>query len=106
MPSAGELCQLWLTCANTVEADTITQTLLDKKLVVCVKQSTVNSDYLWEGVKEHNDEVLLIMDSRTDLFDKVESEVAKLHSYDTFVLIALPILRISRAAQSWVGEEL
>jgi len=106
MPDRAGLCQLWLTCANRVEADTIAQTLLDKKLVVCIKQTSVDSDYLWEGAKEHNEEVLLVMDSRSEFFDQVEKEVAKLHSYETFVLIALPIVKISKAAETWVNKEI
>lgn len=98
--------QLWLTCANTVEADTIAKTLLGKKLVACVKQLPVSSDFRWGGKLERNEEVLLVMDSREDLFDEVEAVVAELHSYETFVLQAVNISRVSKDAQSWLGKEL
>jgi uncharacterized protein involved in tolerance to divalent cations len=46
------------------------------------------------------------MDSRLDLFDQIESEVAKLHSYDTFVLTSVPVTKISKKALAWMEKEL
>ena len=100
------LCQLWLTCADKAEATKIAKALLEKKLVVCAKQTPVSADFLWKGGIDHNEEVLLVMDSREDLFEKVEAEVKKLHSYDTFVLHAIPITKVSEAARKWAETEL
>ena len=48
----------------------------------------------------------MMMESRADLFDEVEAEVAKLHSYDTFVLEATPVTAISKSAAAWLKREL
>lgn len=103
---AANYCQLWLTCENTVEADTIAQALLDAKLIVCAKQTTVDSNFLWKGQKTNNQEVLLVMESRLDLFDEVEAVIAKLHSYDIFVLEAVPVVAVSKGAAGWLKKEL
>lgn len=102
----SSFCQLWLTCKDKKEADKIANTLLVKHLVACAKQIPVSADYWWEAKIEHAEEVLLVMESREDLFDQVEAEVAKLHSYDTFVLEALPISKISKKAAVWLEYEL
>lgn len=99
-------CQLWLTVGSKQEADKIAKTLLAKHLVACVRQIPVNSDFWWRGKLDHTSEVLLLMESLMDLFDKVEAEVKKLHSYDTFVLEATPINRISKSADKWLSKEL
>ena len=99
-------CQLWLTCEDTAEADTIAHALLDKRLITCAKQLPVTADFAWKGAKEHSDEILLVMESREDLFDQVEAEVAKLHSYETFVLQAIPMSRLSKKAETWLSEEI
>lgn len=98
--------QLWLTCANTIEADTIAKKLLDKRLVACVRYLPVSSDFVWKGGVDSNEEVLLIMDSHEDLFDAVEKEVASLHSYDTYVLQAVPFLKVSKKASDWLKDVL
>lgn len=98
--------QLWLACADNAESDTIARNLLEKRLIACAKRVPVSSDFIWEGEIDHNDEVLLIMESREDLFDQVEAEVKKLHSYETFVLQAIPMVRISAQAQEWLSQSI
>jgi periplasmic divalent cation tolerance protein len=102
----NKFCQLFLTCANQSEAEKITRLLLNKHLAACVKQASVESKYLWEGEVEESEEVLLIMDSEESLFGQIEQEVANLHSYDTFVLQAIPVSKISKKAETWLNKSL
>lgn len=99
-------CQLWLTVGGKEEAAKIAKVLLEKHLVACVHQLPVNSNFRWQAKIDSSQEVLLIMDSRQDLFDDVEREVAKLHSYGTFVLEATSINRVSKKAETWLQTEL
>ena len=101
-----KFCHLWLTCADKKEADKISEVLLKKRLVTCVRQMPVSSAYWWKGKIEKIEEVLLMMESREDLFDEVEREVAKLHSYDAFVLEEVPVSKISKKAEVWLKDEL
>ncbi len=97
-----DFCQLWLTCKDTVEADKIAAFLLDKRLIACAKKVPAKSKYHWQGKIEQSSEVILVMDSKTESFDEIEAEVTKLHSYDTFVLQAVPIVKISKEAEKWL----
>jgi uncharacterized protein involved in tolerance to divalent cations len=45
-------------------------------------------------------------DSRSDLFEIIEVEIAKIHSYDTFVMQATPVAGVSKDAKKWLKEEL
>ena len=101
-----DYCQLWLTCKNKAEADKITKALLDTRLVACVRQLPANSSYWWDGKINHSTEILLQMESQVDSFDKVEKEVAKLHSYSTFVLEATSVTHVSKSAAKWLKSEL
>ncbi len=101
-----KFCQLWLTVGSKNEADKIAKVLLDKQLVACARQISVASDFRWRGKVDHTSEILMMMESRADLFDEVEAEVAKLHSYDTFVLEATPVTAISKSAAAWLKREL
>ncbi len=130
----SKICHLRLTCSNEKEADKVANALLVKHLVACVRQMPVSSSYWWkgeglrsrssfakatedsllglskksakEGKIEKNNEVLLEMLSRLDYFEQIEKAVTKLHSYDTFVLEALPVSKISKDAQKWLSREL
>ncbi|MBI2592345.1 divalent-cation tolerance protein CutA [Candidatus Saccharibacteria bacterium] len=106
MVDSDNFCQLWLTCADKAGANKIAKTLLDKRLVACVRQIPVASDFHWRGKIQHANEIMLLMESRGDLFDEIEREVAKLHNYDTFVLEATPVTKISKKAGQWLKGEL
>lgn len=99
-------CNVLLPCADSAEATTIAQSLLQLQLIVCAKQVPVGSDFLWHGKVDHNDEILLIMESREDLFDEIEAVVSKLHSYDTFVLEMFSVKRVSKKASEWMSSSL
>lgn len=99
-------CILLLTCADDKEADHISSTLLTERLIVCAKKSRVTSDFYWEKARDHAEEVLLIMDSSEELFEQVETQVGKLHSYKTFNLVALPVIKTTQGVRTWMEEGL
>lgn len=101
-----KLCILLLTCANSEEADKISHSLLTKHLIVCAKKLPISSSFLWKGKIDSASEILLIMDSLEEHFDKVEEEVRKLHSYDTFTLLSLPVAKTTQKVEKWIKGEI
>lgn len=97
--------ELVLTCADRAEAEKISEVLLSERLITCAKFMPVESKYRWHGKIETDEEIIVLMESVSGNFDRVESEVARLHSYDTFVLKQIPITRLSRKAQKWLDSE-
>ena len=100
-----EFVELVLTCGSWQEAQRIADVLLEKRLVACVEFMEVKSKYRWQQtILEEATEIKLIMETVAEHFDKIEAEVAKLHSYDAFVLQQIPITRLSKQAQQWLEE--
>jgi periplasmic divalent cation tolerance protein len=106
MPSKPDCVELVLTCGSWQEAQRIVDRLLKKKLIACAEFLPIKSKFAWHNKLEEAEEVKLIMFSLADYFTKVEAEVKKLHSYDTFVLKAVPVGYISKAAAVWLQEVL
>jgi periplasmic divalent cation tolerance protein len=104
--SVGEPCLLYLTCANEEEAKVVADALLSKRLVACASSIPVTSWFSWKSNIETNKEVLLIMKSRTDLFNEVEDCVQGLHSYETFVLEMTKLDGMSSKAVDWLEQTL
>lgn len=94
-----------LTCASWQQAQNIADALLDKRLVGCVHFIEIKSKYWWHGDLDQGKEIKLFMQTFGHLFDEIEAEVAKLHSYKTFVLQSLPLERLSAQAQEWLAQE-
>ena len=94
-------CLLFLSCKNIKEADKISYKLLSEKLIVCAKKMPINSSYLWKNKIESSQEVLLIMDSIEENFEKIDLEVKKLHSYKTYNLVMTKANKINKQALNW-----
>ena len=99
-----KLITLFLTCANRQEAKKIGSALLERKLAACVRATGVKSGFWWKGRIERGDEVQLIIESSEDKFDEIETAVRQIHSYDTFVLTAYPVIQASKGVEDWVKE--
>ena len=100
-------CLLFLSCKDIEEANLISNQLLKEKLIVCAKKISINSSYLWKNKIESDKEVLLIMDSIVENFEKIDKEVKKNHSYEIYTLFSIDIKKANREALNWlksVGE--
>ncbi len=99
-------CLLFLSCKNIKEADKISGQLLKEKLVICAKKISINSSYLWNKKIESAQEVLLIMDSVEENFEKINKEVKKLHSYKTYTLFMININKANKETVAWFKKEI
>lgn len=99
-------CLIYTTCKDSEEADKISASLLDKKLIACSKRFSVSSLFSWKGKTENSDEVFLLFETAEEKFDEIDDEINKLHSYETYVLFALPLVKTSKATEKWLKESL
>jgi periplasmic divalent cation tolerance protein len=96
-----------VTTASKAEAEKISQSLLEAKLVACANiVGPVVSHFHWGEKVERAEEFLLLMKSRSDLFEKLSQAVAALHSYEVPEIIALPIVAGSKAYMDWLATSL
>lgn len=96
----------YLTCANDWEADKIIKVLLKKRLIACAKKSLVTSTFLWKGNINEESECKLVMESVAKNFDKINKEVKKLHSYETYVLYSISVNQTTKEVEGWLKKEL
>ena len=100
--TAPNFVELVLTCGSWQEAQRIVDHLLEQKLIACAKFLPIEYKSWLYGELGTVKEVKLFMESLADKFEQIESEVAALHSYTTFVLQSVPIMQVSSGAAAWV----
>ncbi|RLE79518.1 MAG: divalent-cation tolerance protein CutA [Thermoprotei archaeon] len=101
----GTYTVILITVPTREEALKISRDLLEKKLIACINiLDNVHSLYWWKGKIEEGKELLLVIKTRLDLFEKVLESVKRLHSYEVPEVIALPIIAGNRDYLKWIDE--
>lgn len=83
---------VFTTVKSKDEAVKIANALLEKKLASCVQIiKGVESRFVWQGKKEVVTECLMRIKTKRNLYDKVESAIKTLHTYDIPEITALAV---------------
>jgi periplasmic divalent cation tolerance protein len=92
-----------VTTKDKVEADKISQTLLQEKLIACANIiSPVSSCFLWQGKIDRAEECLVVMKTHKDLFTELVVCVKALHSYEVPEVLAMPVVDGSGEYLAWM----
>jgi periplasmic divalent cation tolerance protein len=95
-----------ITCPNKEVGEQVANALLERKLAACVNMvAPVTSLYTWKGEINRDEEMLLIVKSRADLFEsELIPAVKAVHPYEVPEIIALPVLMGSEDYLGWIRE--
>jgi periplasmic divalent cation tolerance protein len=94
-----------ITAPKEEEAVNIAKTLVEEKLAGCINIiRNVRSIYFWQGKIEDDSEVLMIVKTKADLFDKLSERVKSLHSYTVPEIIGIKIKKGSEDYLKWLSE--
>lgn len=103
--AANDYILVLCTCPSLSEADGVATALLEERLAACVNRLPgIKSLYRWEGRVTHDDEILLLIKTQADLFDRLEQTIKKLHPYETPEIVAIPLVAGSAGYLDWIGE--
>jgi len=101
-----EFILVLITCPNKEVSEQVASALLDQKLAACINTMTpVTSLYTWKGEINRDEEMLLIVKSRADLFEsELIPAVKAVHPYEVPEIIALPVIMGSEDYLGWIRE--
>lgn len=98
---------VFVTVGNKKEAKKISQKILERKLAACVNiVPSISSYYWWKGKVDSSKEVLLIIKTKKELFNKLKNSIKKIHSYSIPEIIALPIEFGNSEYLNWIDDSL
>lgn len=96
---------VYITAPNEDEAARIAKALVEDKFAGCVNiVKNIRSIYRWQDTIEDDDEVLMIVKTRKDLFKELKKRVKELHSYTVPEIVAIPIIDGSDDYMRWLRE--
>ncbi len=102
-----EYIQVFSSVVNRNAAEEIAQSVIEKKLAAIVQiTGPVTSMYMWEGKILRGEDWRIVMKTTRELYEKVESEIRKLHPYGVPEVLAVPVLEGNKDYLRWISTEL
>jgi len=93
------------TCPDLDCARDLAKSLLDQKLAGCINLVPgIESHYIWEGERKSGNEVLLLIKTRSDLFEPLQTHIKGVHPYELPEIIAVPVTDGLPAYLNWISE--
>jgi periplasmic divalent cation tolerance protein len=87
-------------------ANSIAQTLLEKRAAACVQVfGPVKSKYWWKGKIEEAAEWVCMIKARSADYERIEALISEAHSYDVPEILAFPVQQGSRRYLEWLEGE-
>jgi periplasmic divalent cation tolerance protein len=95
---------VYVTYPNIEEANKTINHLLQKKLISCANTSSIKSSFWWNGKIDNSDEIVAILKTKKENWEKVKQEVKKMHSYETPCIMKIDV-ESNEEFENWVKKE-
>lgn len=83
----------------------LSQTLVEERLAACCNVLPgIRSVYTWKGNLCHDSELLLVIKSRAEIYQRLEQRISELHPYEVPEIIATEIKYGSPNYLKWMAE--
>jgi periplasmic divalent cation tolerance protein len=98
---------VFCTCSSREEALKLAHGIVSEDVAACVNiLPGGESVYRWQGKIESATEVLLLIKTTHAQFEKLRELIARLHSYETPEVIAVPVVAGSPEYLEWLGAQI
>jgi periplasmic divalent cation tolerance protein len=98
---------IYCTCPDQGIAECIATAVVSERLAACVNiVPAITSIYRWQERVQSDQELLLIIKTRSDIYPALETRIRGLHPYQVVEIIALPILQGSSDYLAWLDASL
>jgi periplasmic divalent cation tolerance protein len=84
----------------------LARTLVAEKLAACCNiLPAIRSIYRWKGNVEDANEVLVLIKTRNEHFDRVQARILELHPYEVPEVLSLPVEQGYYPYLEWLARE-
>lgn len=97
---------IYVTCADTQQAENIARALVGERLAACANVlGAIRSFYWWNGQVQEGGEVALVLKTRRELVSAATQRIKALHSYECPCVVALDITDGNAEFLDWIVRE-
>ena len=100
----NEYSMIISTCPNKDSAKKIAKLLVEERLAACVQMFPIESIYLWNEKINDENEIVLFIKSKSNLYDEISTAIKKNHSYEVPEIIQIPITNGLPEYLKWIDD--
>jgi len=93
------------TFENEEQAKPVIDEIIGCKLAACVQEIKIRSHYSWKGELCYEDEVLVVLKTRKELYPQLEKKLLELHPYETPEILLVDVEKGSAPYLAWIDEQ-
>jgi periplasmic divalent cation tolerance protein len=102
--NAGDFGVVSTTVTERADAERLAALLLEEKLAACVQILAIDSRYVWKGEANRHAELMLLIKTRTALFENVMARLTQEHPYETPEIVATVFAAGFAGYFDWIAE--
>lgn len=92
---------IYITHESESAAQTLTNTLLEQKLIACANTFPMTSAYWWQGAIQNDAEWVSIVKTKTALWEIVRDKIEALHPYEVPCIMKIEA-EANDAYEKWI----
>lgn len=102
----AEYIQVFSTVEKKEDAHRITKMVVEKRLAACAQIiGPITSTFWWKERLEEEEEWLLVMKTRDDLYAELEKAIKEDHPYEVPEILAVPVIEGNKSYLEWIEKE-
>jgi len=101
---SSEYSMIFTTFADKEAAKNAAKLLVEERLAACVQLLPTESVYLWKNEICDENEILLLIKSKTAFFDKIALTIKGTHPYEVPEIIQIPITNGLPEYLRWIDD--
>jgi periplasmic divalent cation tolerance protein len=104
MSDHDSACMVLTTTASREEARALAGKLVQNRLAACVQMLPTESVYAWKGAVQQDNEILLLIKTRRELYAPLEAFIKEVHSYEVPEIVQLSAEAVSDSYLRWIVD--
>jgi len=100
----NEYSMIITTAADRESARKIAMLLVEKRLAACAQMFPIESIYFWKDKVCEENETILLIKSKTGLFDNIKAAIREIHSYEVPEIVQIPITGGLGEYLKWIDD--
>ena len=95
---------VYVTYPDIKEANKVISHLIQKKLIACANTFPIKATSCWTGKIEECDEIVSILKTKKENWEKIKDEIKKIHSYKVPCIMKLDA-EANEDYEKWINSE-